>query len=132
MAAMLNKFATKSANWIHWSSHSDFAQSGAFDEVVHQVLISWVNQLKNKSIFLILTLSVFTGTVSANTDLVTDKAITMQFIKESFEQDSLVIDKADFENDVKALLAEKPYMPKQRFFARITDTLPAVKAESEE
>jgi hypothetical protein len=89
-------------------------------------------KLKNKSIFLILTLSVFTGTVSANTDLVTDKAITMQFIKESFEQDSLVIDKADFENDVKALLAEKPYMPKQRFFARITDTLPEVKAESEE
>ncbi|MFT6331037.1 MAG: hypothetical protein ACJAYN_002986 [Bermanella sp.] len=89
-------------------------------------------KLKNKSIFLILTLSVFTGTVSANTDLVTDKAITMQFIKESFEQDSLVIDKADFENDVKALLAEKPYMPKQRFFARITDTLPVVKAESEE
>ncbi|GAC29450.1 hypothetical protein [Brumicola pallidula] len=89
-------------------------------------------KLKNKSIFLILTLSVFTGTVSANTDLVTDKAITMQFIKESFERDSLVIDKADFENDVKALLAEKPYMPKQRFFARITGTLPATRAESEE
>lgn len=89
-------------------------------------------KLKNKSIFLILTLIVFTGTVSANTDLVTDKAITMQFIKESFEQDSLIIDKADFENDVKALLAEKPYMPKQRFFARITGTLPAVKAKSDE
>jgi hypothetical protein len=89
-------------------------------------------KLKKKSIFLILTLSVFTGTVNAETDLVTDKAITMKFIKEAFEQDSLVIDKADFENDVKALLAKKPYMPKQRFFARVTGTLAAAKAESEE
>jgi hypothetical protein len=83
-------------------------------------------KLKINSIFLILTLTVFTGTVNAtmkaSTDLVTDKAITMQLIKESFEQYSLIIETADVENDVRALLVEKPYMPKTPFFARITGT----------
>lgn len=93
-------------------------------------------KLKKNSIFLILALTVFTGTVNATmnatTDLVTDKAITMQLIKESFEQYSLVIETADFENDVSALLVEKPYMPKTRFFARITRTLSTTTVESEE
>nr|WP_297347620.1 hypothetical protein [uncultured Glaciecola sp.] len=70
--------------------------------------------------------------MNATTDLVTDKAITMQLIKESFEQYSLVIETADFENDVSALLVEKPYMPKTRFFARITRTLSTTTVESEE
>jgi len=93
-------------------------------------------KLKNKSIFLILTLTVFTGTVNAtmnaSTDLVTDKAITMQFIQDAFEQDSLFIDKADFENDIKALLAEKPYLPKTSFFARINGIRSTSTVESEE
>lgn len=93
-------------------------------------------KLKNNSIFLILALTVFTGTVNAtinaSTDLVTNKAITMQLIKESFEQYSLVIETADFENDVKALLVERPYMPKTRFFARTTGTHSTSTVESEE
>ncbi|MFT7258705.1 MAG: hypothetical protein ACI9MS_000556 [Glaciecola sp.] len=93
-------------------------------------------KLKNKSIFLILTLTVFTGTVNAtmnaSTNLVTDKAITMQLIKESFEQYSLVIETADVENDVRKLLVEKPYMPKTSFFARISGTRSTSSVESEE
>ncbi|MFQ3208205.1 MAG: hypothetical protein ACI9IT_002371 [Glaciecola sp.] len=93
-------------------------------------------KFKKNSIFLILALTVFTGTVNATmnatTDLVTDKAITMQLIKESFEQYSLVIETTDLENDVSALLIEKPYMPKTRFFARITRTHSTSTVESEE
>lgn len=93
-------------------------------------------KLKNISILFILALSVFTGTVNATTnettDLVIDKAVTMQLIKESFSHDSLVIDKADFEDDVKILLAQKPYMPKPRFFARSNDTRSATALDSEE
>ena len=93
-------------------------------------------KLKNISIFFILAISVFTGTVNATTnattDLVIDKAVTMQLIKESFSHDNLVIDKADFEDDVKILLAQKPYMPKPRFFARNNDTRSTTALESEE
>lgn len=93
-------------------------------------------KLKNKSILLILALTVFTGTVNATTnataDLVTDKAITMQLINESFSQESLVIDKADFEDDVKILLAQKPYTPKPRFLARSSVTRSTTALESEE
>jgi hypothetical protein len=93
-------------------------------------------KLKNISILFILALTVFTGTVNATTnattDLVTDKAITMQLIKESFSHDSLVIDKADFEDGVKILLAQKPYMPKPRFLARSNDIRSATALESEE
>ncbi|MFT4732817.1 MAG: hypothetical protein ACI89W_001846 [Gammaproteobacteria bacterium] len=93
-------------------------------------------KLKINSIFLILTLTVFTGTVNAtmnaSTDLVTDKAITMQLIKESFEQYSLVIETTHVENDVRALLVEKPYIPKTRFFARITGTHSMSTVESDE
>ncbi|MGJ8674496.1 MAG: hypothetical protein ACSHWP_00980 [Pseudoalteromonas sp.] len=93
-------------------------------------------KLKNISILFILALTVFTGTVNATTnattDLVTDKAITMQLIKESLSHDSLVIDKADFEDGVKILLAQKPYMPKTRFFARSSDIRSATALESEE
>jgi len=93
-------------------------------------------KLKNKSILFILALIVFTGTVNATTnattDLVTDKAITMQLIKESFSNNSLVIEKADFEEDVKILLAQKPYMPKPRFFARSNDTRSTTALESDE
>jgi hypothetical protein len=56
----------------------------------------------------------------------------MQLIKESFSHDSLVIDKADFEDGVKILLAQKPYMPKPRFFARSSDIRSATALESEE
>lgn len=93
-------------------------------------------KLKNNSIFLILALTVFTGTVNAtinaSTDLVTNKAITMQLIKESFEQYSLIIETAVVDNDVKALLVEKPYMPKTRFFARTTGTHSTTTVEAEE
>jgi hypothetical protein len=93
-------------------------------------------KLKSNSIFLILTLTVFTGTVNAtmnaSTDLVTDKAITMQLIKESFEQYSLVIETTHVENDVRALLVEKPYIPKTPFFARITGTRSMSTVESDE
>ncbi|MFT5711993.1 MAG: hypothetical protein ACI9DQ_000394 [Glaciecola sp.] len=93
-------------------------------------------KLKYKSIFLILTLAVSTGTVNAtmnaSTNLVTDKTITMQLIKESFEQYSLVIETANVDNDVRELLVEKPYMPKNRFFARITGTHSTSAVESEE
>ncbi len=93
-------------------------------------------KIKNKSIVLILALTVFTGTVNATknatTDLVTDKAMTMQLIKESFSHDSLVIDKADFEEDVKMLLAQKPYMPQARFFFLSSDNRSTAALESEE
>lgn len=93
-------------------------------------------KLKNKSILFILALTVFTGTVNATTtattDLVTDKAITMQLIKESFSHESLVVEKADFEDDVKILLAQKPYMPKPRLFALSNDIRSTAVLESEE
>jgi hypothetical protein len=93
-------------------------------------------KLKNNSIFLILTLNVFTGTVNAtmnaSTNLVTDKTITMQLIKASFEQHSFIIETADVENDVKALLVKKPYTPKTHFFARIAGIHSTSTAESEE
>ena len=93
-------------------------------------------KFKNTPIFAVLALTVFTGTVNAknntNMDLVTDKAITMALIKESFAHDNLTIDKADFENDVKALLAQKPYMPKTRLFARNNDNRFSTAIESDE
>lgn len=93
-------------------------------------------KLHNTSIYLVLALTVFTGNVNAktntSTDLVTDKAITMALIKESLKQDTLLIDKSDVENDVKALLAQKPYQPKTRFIARTTDSRSTTTLASDE
>ena len=93
-------------------------------------------KLKNTPICFVLALSVFAGTVNAkintNTDLVTDKAITMSLIEESFDIDILSIDKADLESDVRELLAQKPYTPKTRLFARHKDIRSTYSVESEE
>jgi hypothetical protein len=81
-------------------------------------------------------MTVFTGTVNAKSethmDLVTDKAITMALIKESLAKHNLSVEKADFSIEVKELLAQKPYMPKPRFFARNSDTRSTALVESEE
>jgi len=93
-------------------------------------------KLNTISILAILTLNVSTGTVNANTntskDLVTDKAATMALIKESLEQSDLMIEKTDFESDLRILLAQKPYMPKPRFIAGNSDIPRTITAPSEE
>ncbi len=87
-------------------------------------------------IFTLLALTVFTGTVNAKNethmDLVTDKAKTMALIKESLAKHDLSVEKTDFSIEVKDLLAQKPYMPKPRFFARSNDTRSTELVESEE
>jgi len=90
----------------------------------------------NTPILTLLAMTVFTGTVNAknetNMDLVTDKATTMALIQESLAKNKLTIEKADFSNEVKELLAQKPYMPKPRFFARNNDSRSTTLIESEE
>eukprot|EP00232_Nephroselmis_pyriformis_P018238 CAMPEP_0182899456 /NCGR_PEP_ID=MMETSP0034_2-20130328/28087_1 /TAXON_ID=156128 /ORGANISM="Nephroselmis pyriformis, Strain CCMP717" /LENGTH=56 /DNA_ID=CAMNT_0025033489 /DNA_START=199 /DNA_END=369 /DNA_ORIENTATION=+ len=56
----------------------------------------------------------------------------MALIKESLAKHDLSVEKTDFSIEVKDLLAQKPYMPKPRFFARSNDTRSTELVESEE